>query len=49
MVACERLTEPRVTIERLLAKARSFSNIPAFSDFDGIFDLHDLILMSSYR
>ena len=30
MVAHERLTGPRVTIDLLLAKLRSFSNIPAF-------------------
>ena len=31
----ERLTEPRVTMESLLAKPRSFSYIPAFLDFHG--------------
>ena len=36
MVAHERLTEPRVTIERVLAKPRSFSNLPTFLDLDGI-------------
>ena len=35
MVAPERLTEPRVTIERFLAKPRSFSNLPAFLDLNG--------------
>ena len=36
MVAQKRLTEPRVTMERPLAKPRSFSNLPAFSDLNGI-------------
>ena len=35
MVAHERLTEPRVTMDRLLAKPMSFSNVPAFLDLDG--------------
>ena len=35
MVAHERLTEPRITMEGLLAKPRSFSNFPAFLDLDG--------------
>ena len=35
MVVRERLTEPRVTIEGLLAKPRSFSNLPAFLDVNG--------------
>ena len=30
VVAHERLTEPRVTMECLLAKPRSFSNLPTF-------------------
>ena len=37
VVAHERLTEPCVTMESLLAKLRSFSNLPAF------LDLHDTI------
>ena len=36
MVAHERLTEQRVTIEWHLAKRWSFSNLPAFLDFNGI-------------
>ena len=35
MVAHERLTEPRVTTSELLAKPKSFSNLPAFSDLYG--------------
>ena len=35
LVAHERLTEQRVTIEWLLAKPKSFSNTPAFLDFRG--------------
>ena len=35
VVAFERLPEPRVTIEWLLAKPRSFSNLPAFLDLYG--------------
>ena len=35
VVAHETLTEPRVTIELLLAKPRTFSNLPAFLDFNG--------------
>ena len=35
MVAHDRLIEPRVTIEGLLAKPRSFSNLPAFVDHNG--------------
>ena len=35
LVAHERLTEPRVTIEWLLAKPRSFPNLPAFLDLNG--------------
>ena len=35
MVAHERRTEPRVTIEWLLAKPRSFSNLRAFLDLNG--------------
>ena len=35
VVAQERHTEPRLTIERLLAKPRSFSNLPAFLDLYG--------------
>ena len=35
MVANERLTEPRVAMEWLLAKPRSFSNLPAFLDLNG--------------
>ena len=30
-----RLTEPRAAIERLLAKARSFTNLPVFLDLNG--------------
>ena len=37
MVAHERLTEPRVTMELLLAKPRSFSTLPAFLDLKGLF------------
>ena len=37
VVAHERLTEPRVTMEWLLAKPRSFWNLPAFSDLNGSF------------
>ena len=33
-MAHERLTEQRVTIDRLLAKSRTFSNLPAFLDFN---------------
>ena len=36
VVAHERLTEPRVTMELLLAKLRSFSNLPAFLDLNEI-------------
>ena len=36
VVAHERLTEPRVTMEWLLAKPNSLSNIPAFLDPNGI-------------
>ena len=36
MLAHERLTEPRVKRELLLAKSRSFSNLPAFLDLSGI-------------
>ena len=35
MVAHETLTEPRVTIEWLFAKPRSFSNLPAFFNLNG--------------
>ena len=35
MVTPERLTEPRVTMKRLLAKPRNFSNLPAFQDLNG--------------
>ena len=35
MVVHERLTEPRVKIEKLLAKLRRFSNLPAFLDLNG--------------
>ena len=35
VVAYERLTKPRFTMARLLAKARSFSNLPAFLDLNG--------------
>ena len=34
VVAHERLTEPRVTMEWLLAKPRSYSNLPAFLDLN---------------
>ena len=34
-MAHERLTQSRVTIECVLAKPRSFSNLPAFSDLTG--------------
>ena len=37
VVAHERLTEPRVTMEWQLAKPRSFSNLPAFLDLHGKF------------
>ena len=36
VVAHERLTEPIVTMESLLAKPRSFSNLPAFLDLNSI-------------
>ena len=36
VVAHERLTEPRITMEWLLAKLRSFSNLSAFLDLNGI-------------
>ena len=36
VVAHERLTEPRVTMEWLLAKLGSFSNLPAFLYLNGI-------------
>ena len=36
MVAHERLTEPRVTMDEHLAKPRSFSNLTAFLDLKGI-------------
>ena len=45
MVAHERLTEPRVTIEILLAKPRSFSNLPAFSDLEGSILEPDIIMI----
>ena len=35
VVAHERHTEPRVTIEWLITKSRSFSNLPASSDLNG--------------
>ena len=35
VVAHERLLEPRVTMEWLLAKPRSFSNLPTFLDLNG--------------
>ena len=35
VVVHERLTEPRATIEQLLAKPTSFSNLPAFLDHNG--------------
>ena len=35
MVSQGRLTEPSVTMERLLAKPRSFANFPAFLDLTG--------------
>ena len=35
MVAHERLTEPRVTMEWILEKSRSFSNLHAFLDLNG--------------
>ena len=35
-MALKRVTEPRVTIERLLSKPRSFSNLPAFLALDCI-------------
>ena len=34
MVANERLTEPGITMEGLLVKLRSFSNLPAFLDLN---------------
>ena len=34
-MAHERLTEPRLTMKWLLAKPRSFLNLPAFSDLNG--------------
>ena len=37
MVSHERLTEPRVTIESLLAKPRSVSDLPAFLGLKGTF------------
>ena len=37
-MADERLTEPCVTMERLIAKPRSFSNLPAFLDLVGTFN-----------
>ena len=39
MVAHETLTEPRVTMEWLLAKPRSFSNLPVFLDLNGRFSV----------
>ena len=42
MVTQERLTEPRITIVRLLAKLRRFSNLPAFLDLNDT--IKDLIL-----
>ena len=42
MVAHAKLTEPLVMANDLLAKPRSFSNIPAFLDLDGR-NLIDLI------
>ena len=36
MVTHERLTEPRVTLEGLLARPRSISNLPVFKDPNGI-------------
>ena len=35
VVAHERLTEPRVTMVRLLAKPRNVSYLPAFLDING--------------
>ena len=35
MVARERLTEPPVIMEWLLANPRSFSNVPDFLDLNG--------------
>ena len=34
MMAHERLTEPRLTMECLLAKPRSFSNLPSLLDLN---------------
>ena len=41
-MAYERLTEPRITMEQLLAKPRSFSNLPAFLDPNGKFNKSDI-------
>ena len=41
VVAHERLTEPRATIEGLLAKPRSFSNLHPFWDLYDIINLID--------
>ena len=37
VMARERLIEPHVTMEWILAEPRSFSNLPAFSDLNGKF------------
>ena len=41
-MAHERLTEPRVTMEQLLAKPRSLSNLPDFLDLNGIYNKSDI-------
>ena len=49
MLAHERLIETRVTMVRLLAKPRSISNIPAFSDLNGIINhCKGLISVTTY-
>ena len=47
MVAHERLAEPRVTMEWLLVKPRSLSNLPAFLDLNG--KSKDLTVRGSIR
>ena len=49
LMAHERLTVPRVKMEWLLAKPRSFSNLPAFVDLDGtIFDFWNYKITHPY-
>ena len=46
-VTHERLTEPRVTMEWLLAEPRSFSNLPVFLNLNGMWNF--IILLTLYK